>query len=289
MPRPRGSPRLPSSALAFSAICYDWHLPAVVKDRFSGISPWRRSTQCSLKRTSGSTPAPSDHPSRPSSDDAREYAVAMTPDGRVPAMRRDDNRCMITALKDHKEADSSVIVQTAHIIPELTNNNIGEHDRNRSQAAEAQSTLSKFTHGNIIGNLTSNRIHRLENIVSMNSRCHQLFDELYLWLEHLWKCVYHLFLSPDAPHKYRVCVAKDSLKLYPPLPEYVTFLRGNALSLSPHEYLALHALCCEAVWMFGATEYLVENKKRLDDTRVLTNDGLTADLLTRALALVAVP
>ena len=42
-------------------------------------------------------------------------------------MRRDNNRCMITGLEDSNQPDGEVVVQTAHIIPQSINKNIGEH------------------------------------------------------------------------------------------------------------------------------------------------------------------
>ena len=41
-------------------------------------------------------------------------------------MRRDNNHCMITGLEDSSQPDGEVVVQTAHIIPQSINKNIGE-------------------------------------------------------------------------------------------------------------------------------------------------------------------
>ena len=90
------------------------------------------------------------------------------------------------------------------------------------------------------------------------------------------------------PNTYDVRVAKEELKLDQKIPERVTFSTATTLPLPRHEYLTLHALCCEVAWMSGAAEYLMDIERRMDDTRVLANDGSTADLLTRVLALVAV-
>ena len=82
-----------------------------------------------------------------------------------------------------------------------------------------------------------------------------------------------------------MCVAKEELKLDQKIPECVTFFTTTTLPLPHHAYLALHALCCEVAWMSGAAEHLMDIERRMDDTRVLANDGSSADLLTRALAL----
>jgi len=86
-----------------------------------------------------------------------------------------------------------------------------------------------------------------------------------------------------------VRVAKEELKLHQRIPERVTFSTTTTLPLPHYEYLALHALCCEVAWMSGAAEYLTDIESKMDDTKVLANDGSTADLLTRTLALVANP
>lgn len=114
-------------------------------------------------------------------------------------MNRDDNRCIITGWKDYKHGGSTV-VQAAHIIPEATNKNIGEEGKKvrgmqmfafrqltillqHFQSGGVWAILSMFTDMSIIKNLAGNRIHRLENILSMNFYCHQLFDDLCLWLK----------------------------------------------------------------------------------------------------------
>ncbi|KAN0094628.1 hypothetical protein V8E55_002915 [Tylopilus felleus] len=210
-----------------------------------------------FKRSSGPTPAPSEHPSRPSFEDTREYAMSMMEECKVDhcsartwAMHRDNNSCMITGLKDYNQPGGQVAVQIAHIIPQSVNINIGEHAAKRFQSAGVWSILSMFTHDTIIKDLASNRIHHLENIVSMNVFSHILFDDIKL--------------------------------LVPALPEHVTFSTATDVPLSRHEYLALHALCCEVAWMSGAAEYIMDIERRIGDTKVLAKDGSTVDLLMAA-------
>ena len=149
-----------------------------------------------------------------------------------------------------------------------------------------------FGHENIIEDLAGDRINRLENIVSMNASSHLLFDDLRLWLKPVEVRLSSLSLSwlhigqQDAPHTYRVCTAKDSLRNVPPLPEQVTFATVTDLPLSHCGYLALHALCCEVAWMSGATEHIMDIERRMDNTKVLANDGSIVDLLMSALSAV---
>ncbi|KAI9462553.1 hypothetical protein HD554DRAFT_2126605 [Boletus coccyginus] len=237
-----------------------------------------------FRRSSGPTPAPSEHPSRPSFEDAREHALEMMKEtrgdhrtARILAMYRDNNCCMVTGLEDYNQPDGEVIVETAHIIPESVNKNIEEHPTKRHQSAGVWSVLSMFTNESIIDDLAGDRINRSENILSMNSHSHHLFDELKLWLKPM---------EDAPPHTYRVCTVKDSLRRNPRLPESVTFSTTTEVSLPCREYLSLHALCCEVAWMSGAAEYIMDVERRMDNAKVLANNGSSVDLLMVALSAI---
>lgn len=109
-----------------------------------------------------------------------------------------------------------------------------------------------------------------------------------------WKCV-HSILSPRAllnicqqgsPNRYHVCEARQGLKLDLRIPDIVTFSSATEYPLPHPAFLALHALCCEAAWISGAAEYIMDIERKMDETRVLANDGSTADVSMCALALV---
>ena len=51
------------------------------------------------------------------------------------------------------------------------------------QSGGVWTVLSMLTDTGIVKDLADNRIHHLENILSMNFYCRQLFDDLYLWLK----------------------------------------------------------------------------------------------------------
>ncbi|KAI9567205.1 hypothetical protein HD554DRAFT_2109710 [Boletus coccyginus] len=89
------------------------------------------------------------------------------------------------------------------------------------------------------------------------------------------------------PHTYRVCTSREDLKTDHSLPEQVTFSTDTGLPLPNHDYLALHALCCEVAWMSGAAEYIMDIERRMDDTKVLANDGSSVDVFMVALSSVA--
>ncbi|KAI5986008.1 hypothetical protein EDC04DRAFT_2589992, partial [Pisolithus marmoratus] len=232
-----------------------------------------------FKRSSGPTPQPSEHPSRPSFEDSRQYSLALMEEGtldhrtaRATARRRDDNCCMLTGKRDY--ADGGLVwVEAAHIIPEKPNKNIAEEGRKQFHSAGIWAILSMFTNDDIVEELAGNRIHRLENIMSMQQTCHRAFDELVLWLK------------PVEVHMYHVREARQGLKTEMSIPDVVTLSTTTDFPLPHPAYLALHALCCEVAWMSGAAEYIIDVERRMDQTRVLAKDGSTADILSAALAL----
>ncbi|TFY60732.1 hypothetical protein EVG20_g7319 [Dentipellis fragilis] len=145
-----------------------------------------------------SNPAPSEHPSRPSFPDAREFY----------ALRRDGYRCSITGKYDvrylygldqiqknllHPSLESAGFVHTnaAHIIPEATNTNISgrnEGGEKRQQAGGVWTVFSMFGHPEMPLELEGKKIHRLENIITMSLDCHEFFDDLRLWFKPVQAC-----------------------------------------------------------------------------------------------------
>ncbi|KAI6039140.1 hypothetical protein EDC04DRAFT_2687191 [Pisolithus marmoratus] len=104
-----------------------------------------------------------------------------------------------------------------------------------------------FTDVNTIEELAGNRIHRLENIMSMDITCHRAFDELVL--------------NEEGKRHSDTVIFSTETEYALPLPAF----------------LALHALCCEAAWMSGAAEHIVDVERWMDKTRVLAKDGSTTD------------
>lgn len=168
-------------------------------------------------------------------------------------------------------------METAHIIPEAANRNIREEGKKQSNSASAWTILSMFADINILAELAGNQIHRLENIMSMEQGCHRAFDELVLWFKPV----------EGIQDTYRTYEARPGLKERMHIPDIVTFSTTTGFRLPNPTYLALHALCCEVAWMSGAAEYIMDIERRMDQTRILAKDGSTADILSRALALVS--
>ncbi|KAI6155897.1 hypothetical protein BKA82DRAFT_4083748 [Pisolithus tinctorius] len=229
----------------------------------------------------GSTPAQSGRPSPPSLEGAREYTMVIMQEGGIDygtawttAMCRGDNRCMLTGASDFRGGGFRHI-EAAHIIPQATNRNIGE-EGNKFHSAGVRTVLSMLAEIDLPELLSDGLIHRLENIMTLQHDCHAAFDDLILWLKPV----------EGIQDTYSVHEAFQGLKAVEGIPDKVTFSTTTRYPLPHPALLALHALCCEVAWMSGAAEYLMDIERRMDETRVLANDGSTADVLMKALALV---
>ncbi|KAI6102506.1 hypothetical protein EDD16DRAFT_1455481, partial [Pisolithus croceorrhizus] len=100
-------------------------------------------------------------------------------------------------------------------------------------------SLSTFTDVNVLGELTGNRIHRLEYIMSMEQACYRAFNELVFWLK------------PGVRGTYRTYEARKGLKERMRVPDIVTLSTTTEFCLPSPTYLALHVLCSEVTWMSG--------------------------------------
>ncbi|KAG6327190.1 hypothetical protein ID866_11899, partial [Astraeus odoratus] len=167
-----------------------------------------------FKWSSGPTPAPSEHPSSPSFEDARAYSMELMQEGKLDhrkardaALHRDNYRCVITGKLNIPQGGSTY-VEAAHIIPEATNTKL-KITIQRFHSASVWAVLSMFTDLDIIVDLAGNKIHRLENIITMNQHCHHLFDDLYLWLKP----------TEGPPHTYRVHLAREEWRKDEGIPE----------------------------------------------------------------------
>jgi hypothetical protein len=63
------------------------------------------------------------------------------------------------------------------------------------------------------------------------------------------------------------------------LPPSVTFTTNTDLDLPDRRYLALHAACAKVLHLSGAAEAIDSILRDLEDTKVLSQDGASAELL----------
>ncbi|KAG8734176.1 hypothetical protein FRC10_011922 [Ceratobasidium sp. 414] len=218
------------------------------------------------------TPTPSDHPSRPDLDVTRAEILAslnVAPQNhgsaRKRALVRDNYRCMLSGAVDSSSFKASTQLQNTpginvvptectHILPQYLGQELGDPFR-------ASTHISCF--GDVrAAELNGPEMHNLRNILTLQCDCHASFDSLDIWLEPI-----------DVCHNPPVLPAM--------MTDTPSHFQGteHQLALPERRYLALHAAYAKVVNMSGAGEFI---DKFLDDaaeTKVLSGDGSSGELL----------
>ncbi|EGN98521.1 hypothetical protein SERLA73DRAFT_74721 [Serpula lacrymans var. lacrymans S7.3] len=154
-----------------------------------------------FKRANGRTPAPSEHPSRPSFDDTRDFMMHISQQS--PKDHQTVKRLVRPFLSKshHKdpahEAHAGYLAalpnrtsstECAHIIPDYVNRDIsgpiaGGSKHHHTSTVWAVLSCLGLTFG--WEELIGNEIHRVENVLTLDPTAHSLFDNLDLWLDAL--------------------------------------------------------------------------------------------------------
>ncbi|KAF8964874.1 hypothetical protein BDZ97DRAFT_1904240 [Flammula alnicola] len=208
-----------------------------------------------FRRIKGHTPTPSRHPSAPSFDtQAAGFSLLLAPtpgshgSAKEQALERDGYRCVFSGRLDSRSVDEgrvqeddesvTTVTELAHIFDRSTNEGL-EDEKKASYASSALAVLSRFGRIDAVRELNGAGLHRLENVLTLASDLHQMFDKLQLWLER----------KPD--------VIVFSGTLPPPDPRY----------------LALHAACARVAHLSGAGEYIDRILRDIERVGVLASHG----------------
>lgn len=120
------------------------------------------------------------------------------------------------------------------------------------------SILKRFGYKNLSAELNGVGFYRLENIINLGCKILSSFDEMCLW-----------FAETSQPHTYQVKTGGSfkPLRASFRIPDYVTFTTPNKtkLPLPSPTYLKLHAAVCEIGELSGATDYMEQFCRGLDD------------------------
>ncbi|KAI0357311.1 hypothetical protein OH77DRAFT_1399717 [Trametes cingulata] len=251
-----------------------------------------------FKQSRGRTPAPSSRPSRRSFDAlVADYRDNLQPTPRdhssakAAALVRDNYRCMLTGKWDldafaaqrvsPSPGDDYGYIQCCHIFPDsLGDVQYGGTGAKESEAATVWTILDRFGYSDIceevgIGPSSGARVHRLENIMSLDATMRRQFDNLNIWFEAV----------PGQPHCYDVKHAlgnvRDIFKTFPSRVQFVSHRAG--LPLPSPRYLHIHATCCRVAHMSGAAEYVDRIFREMEANNVLAKDGTSAEVLSLAL------
>lgn len=159
-------------------------------------------------------------------------------------------------------------------------------------AASVWTIMERYGDVLVPDELNGSDIHRLENIITMETAKHDLFDTLQLWLEATVRQQYLRICESRAElrlnlqqtlNRYKVCcVYPDLIRR---IPQFVTLTSPNVTNLpvpSPR-YLRLHVSCCRVAHLSGAGECIDKIFGDMNEGLVLAADGASADALAFAL------
>ncbi|KAF8331903.1 uncharacterized protein EI90DRAFT_3055831 [Cantharellus anzutake] len=247
-----------------------------------------------FKPQEGPTPDPSDPSSRPS-DVIVTNAILHD---RVPqdhgaakclALKRDGGRSISgqydISIEDIPKGSTCTWTNAAHIIPFVVNSNRDqekntgkgkETDPNLNWSAGVLAVLSRIG-GIVPEEIRGEKINRLSNIITMNAEHHIAFDRLAWWLEPA---------NSGEPNHYVVRRIRPNLSL---LPVEIRFTSTDPwLELPDPKFIAIHAACCRAAHLSAAVEAIDKIYDAFNETRVLADNGSSAELLEFSLSKLVV-
>ncbi|KAK0465393.1 uncharacterized protein EV420DRAFT_1637530 [Desarmillaria tabescens] len=219
-----------------------------------------------FRKAKGPTPQASNHHSRPSYQQTLaevhqqlQRYPSNHQEAKKSALARDNYRCVLSSTTDkmsffkYGELQAQLpegmvprTTQCAHIFPESMSVGI-DNPIKRDCAANAWTIIEHFGFTNVLEELQGEKIHRLENILTLEYDLRDHFDDLTLWLE-----------PTDIDNHYKVGTTKERyifelLKV----PHFIDFTSTRSdFPLPSKEYLCIHAACCRVAHMSGAAEYL---------------------------------
>ncbi|KAF8875055.1 hypothetical protein BD779DRAFT_1613478 [Infundibulicybe gibba] len=239
---------------------------------------------CCFWSNKGPIPIPTLHPPEPSFNIVEdEYvpllqATALSDAGaKRRALIRDNYRCVLTGKIDDVcleagdvtlDGSEVTVTRASHIFDWPTNEDPGV-DRKRHYAASLSAILNHFGEINV-DELNEAGIHRLQNVLTLDSVVDGWFSRLKVWLERRPEDPINYY-RPAATQPYFIERMPAGIQLTTPDPvEY---------PLPDPRYLAVHAACARVAHLSGAAEYMEMIFREMEEAQVLADDGGSADVL----------
>ncbi|KAF5378312.1 hypothetical protein D9615_008803 [Tricholomella constricta] len=247
-----------------------------------------------FKKVKCRTPIPSRHISPPSFDTRKAMITGMLVevpqshrDAKKNALIRDGFRCVVTGFYEKSMVENNKELEKlsdeegwtlnatdcAHIFAESDMPDANEGSNKHHYAASLWAVMDRFGYQRIPSDLNGNNIHRLENVLTLDVGVRCLFDELKLWFEPTDTSNTYKLTSPSP--RYIAQHYKTSVTFTTPDPE--------KLPLPSPEYLSIHAACAKVAHLSGAGQHIDKVLRELEDTKVLSKDGSSAEALEHAL------
>ncbi|KAI0030248.1 hypothetical protein K488DRAFT_54632 [Vararia minispora EC-137] len=228
-----------------------------------------------FRRFKGRTPQPSSHSSRVSLDFNEKIIQSTLVEAPLShstaknlVFARDEYRCMLSgkvhepywtevySLK-HQDAEhpSYTFAECAHVFPESMNTRFQEKDELK-HATNAWTVMRYLGFPSIVDELKGDKIHSLENMLTLEPFLHAFFDRLCLWLE------------PDLaiPNCYHVGSVKplESIGIMKSVVTFKSHVQDPPLPLPKADYLRIHASCCKVAHLSGASKLYDQLERELD-------------------------
>ncbi|KAJ2922052.1 hypothetical protein H1R20_g15045, partial [Candolleomyces eurysporus] len=244
-----------------------------------------------FKSNKGQVPTPSNHASPPSFDTKVDMMTDLLDDATLShstakkrALVRDRYRCVITGdydlaslnkcpelVEEAGPKPSWGVTELCHIFSALTSVNLENGDK-RIYAATAYAIAESFGYTTIQQDLNGEKIHRLENVMTMRSDFHTLFHGLALWLVQVGKDTYKVETSNQVVNQSH---GGREVKF--------TMENPEELPVPSPQYLALHAACAKVAHLSGAAEYIETILRDAEEIPVLAADGSSGEVLAHLL------
>jgi hypothetical protein len=152
--------------------------------------------------------------------------------------------------------------------------------------------LERFGYKSLPSELDGEKIHCLQNIMTLDPRIHDFFDTLRLWFEPIpvvsdlkvdLQSVSHINqILQGTANTYNVRWRNNWRGIRSAMTT-VTFASQEGLPPPSPDYLRIHASCAKVANLSGAGDYIDKILSDLENIQVLSRDGVSAELLEHAL------
>ncbi|KAF4609700.1 hypothetical protein D9613_012064 [Agrocybe pediades] len=203
------------------------------------------------------------------------------------ALVRDGFRCVISGSYDATSLRASeqlrnkrlaenpvpelVPTQCAHIFPTSMHKDIPLGSDKRLGVSALYTVLERFGYTTLSEELEGEKIHRLENVMTLDPALHTFFNMLELW-----------FVATGESNQYTIRSIYGTELKYEGK-EVTLESKVDGLPLPSPAYLAIHAACAQVAHLSGAAEHIDKYDRDMEDVMVLSPTGESAGLLDHAL------
>ncbi|CAE6500615.1 unnamed protein product [Rhizoctonia solani] len=218
--------------------------------------------------------------------DSLVEALTSHAEAKRQALVRDNYRCVLSGVVDSSAVESlpwlrkEVIATKANVnvtrCCHIFSGYLGREGNDYLQRLDNAPNI--YTIPYLFGDISENqlhgpRVHDLRNTLTLESGVKTCFDRLQIWLE------------PTGEAENQYVIARREDYNCRGLPKVVTFSSASpTLALPDPQYLALHAAFGPVIKLTDAAGFIARVLQEAEDTRVLSEDGSSGELLNHLLS-----